>query len=58
MPSKVIPDMNRKVVGGRNQIFLNVFKGEKTSVWVKIGLKFVISHLCQIGGSSHTGVTR
>ena len=58
MPSKVIPDMNRKVVGGKNQTFLNVFKGEKTSVWVKIGLKFVISHLCQIGGSSHTGVTR
>ena len=25
---------------------------------LKIGLKFVISHLCQIGGSSHTGVTR
>ena len=27
MPSKVIPDMNRKAVGGRNQTFLN--EGEK-----------------------------
>ena len=27
--------------------------------WIqKKGLKFVISHLCQIGGRSHTGVTR
>ena len=36
MPSKVIPDMNRKVVEGRNQTFLNVFKGEKNSVWGKL----------------------